>query len=194
MISDISRNWWMAVVRGALAVLFGVVALVWPGITFEALVLVFGVYAIFDGVLVLGFGLMAAGDGEQWWPLVLAGILGIALGVITFLQPQAVGLALVYVIAAWAIVTGLLQIVAAIRLREIISTEWLLGLTGVLSVIFGVLVAAQPSAGALSLVYLFGLYAILVGIAQIVFGFRVRGLADSLQPQVKTVASTSTSH
>jgi uncharacterized membrane protein HdeD (DUF308 family) len=193
MISDISRNWWMAVLRGALAVLFGVVALVWPGITFEALVLVFGVYAFFDGVLVLGFGLMAAGDGEQWWPLVLAGILGIAIGVITFFKPQTVGLSLVYVIGAWAIITGLLQIVAAIRLREIITTEWLLGLTGVLSVVFGVLVVAQPNAGAISLVYLFGLYAILVGIAQIAFGFRVRNIADSL-PRVQTVPSTSTSH
>src|SRR5262245_17783300 len=132
MLSNISRNWWMAVLRGALAVLFGVVALVWPGITFEALVLVFGVYAFFDGILVLGFGLMAAGDGLQWWPLVLAGILGIAVGAITFLQPQTTGLALVYVVGAWAIVTGLLEIVAAVRLRQVISTEWLLGLSGVL--------------------------------------------------------------
>ena len=191
MLSDISRNWWLAVLRGGLAVLFGVIAFVWPGITFEALVLLFGIYAFFDGVLVLSFGLMAAGDGLQWWPLVLAGILGIALGVITFLQPQAMGLALVYVVAAWAIITGLLEIVAAIRLRDIISTEWLMGLSGVLSIVFGVLVAFQPNAGALSLVYLFGLYAILAGIAQIAFGFRVRGMAQSLQPQIQTVGSTS---
>src|SRR5215468_2413541 len=127
MLSSLTRNWWMLALRGALAVLFGIIAFVWPGLTFEALVLLFGAYAFVDGILVLGFGLMAAGDGEQWWPLVLSGILGIAIGVITFFKPQTVGLSLVYVIGAWAIVTGLLQIVAAIRLREIISTEWLLG-------------------------------------------------------------------
>jgi uncharacterized membrane protein HdeD (DUF308 family) len=190
-LSDISRNWWVAVLRGALAVLFGVVALVWPGITFEALVLVFGVYAFFDGVLVLGFGLLAAGAGQQWWPLVLSGILGIGVGVITFLQPQATGLALVYVVGAWAIVTGLLEIVAAIRLREVISTEWLMGLSGVLSIVFGVLVVAQPNVGAISLVYLFGLYAILAGIGQIAFGFRVHNMVDSVRSRVQTAASAS---
>ncbi len=191
MLSEISRNWWLAVLRGALAVLVGVIAFVWPGITFEALVLLFGLYAFFDGVLVLGFGLMAAGDGLQWWPLVLAGILGIALGVITFIQPQTVGLVLVYLVGAWAIVTGLLEVVAAIRLREVISTEWLMGLSGVLSILFGVLVVMQPGAGAISLVYLFGLYAVLAGMTQIAFGFRARGLAQSLTTRVQPAASTS---
>ena len=145
MLSSLTRNWWMAAMRGALAVIFGVIAFAWPGITFEALVLLFGAYAFVDGVLMFSFGLMAAGDHEQWWPLVLAGTLGIGLGVLTFAQPAAMGLALVYVVGFWAIVTGLLELVAAIHLREVISGEWLMGLSGVLSIIFGVLVAAQPS-------------------------------------------------
>jgi uncharacterized membrane protein HdeD (DUF308 family) len=185
MLSSLSRNWWLAALRGTLAVIFGVAAFVWPGITFEVLVLLFGAYAFVDGVLIFAFGLLAAGEHERWWPLVLGGIIGIAVGVVTFMQPAAMALALVYVIGAWAIVTGLLEIVAAIRLRDVISTEWLLGISGVLSIIFGVLVLAQPGTGALALVYLFGFYAILGGISQIVLGFRLRGLGESLQPSTQ---------
>jgi uncharacterized membrane protein HdeD (DUF308 family) len=151
MLSSLTRNWWMAALRGTLAVIFGVAAFVWPGMTFEVLVLLFGAYAFVDGVLVLGFGLVVAGDGEQWWPLVLSGILGIGLGVVTFARPETMALALVYVVGFWAIVTGLLEIVAAIRLRDVVSGEWLMGLSGALSIIFGVLVVAQPNAGALAL-------------------------------------------
>src|SRR6266566_2432818 len=178
MLSSITSNWWLAALRGALAVIFGVVAFVWPGLTFEVLVLLFGAYAFVDGVVVLSFGLMAAGEHERWWPLVLGGIVGIATGVLTFAQPGAVALALVYVIGAWAVVTGILEIVAAIRLRNVITSEWLMGFSGVLSIVFGVLVLAQPGTGALALVFLFGFYAILAGISQIGLGWRLHGLAE----------------
>jgi len=192
MLSSLTSNWWLVALRGALAVIFGVIAFVWPGITFEALVLLFGIYAFADGVLVLSFGLTAAGDGEQWWPLVLGGILGIGLGVLTFARPAAMGEALVYVIGFWAIVTGLLEIVAAIRLRDVISGEWMMGLSGALSTIFGVLVVAQPNSGAIALVYLFGFYVILAGISQIGLGFRLRGLGqDVRKASVQTVTSAS---
>ena len=192
MLSSLTSNWWMAALRGALAVIFGVIAFAWPGITFEALVLLFGIYVFADGVLVLSFGLVAAGDGGQWWPLVLSGILGIALGVLTFAKPEAMGLALVYVVGFWAIVTGLLEVVAAIRLRDVISGEWMMGLSGVLSIIFGVLVVAQPNSGAIALVYLFGFYAILAGISQIVLGFRLRGLGEDVRKaSIQTVSSAS---
>jgi uncharacterized membrane protein HdeD (DUF308 family) len=180
----------MAALRGALAVVFGVAAFVWPGITFEVLVLLFGAYAFVDGIMVLAFGLVAAGDGDQWWPLVLSGILGIGLGVLTFAKPETMALALVYVAGFWAIVTGLLEIVAAIRLRDLISDEWLMALSGALSIIFGVLVAAQPSSGALALVYLFGFYAILAGLSQIGLGIRLRGLGqDVAKAPIQTVSS-----
>jgi len=139
------------------------------------------------------YGLLAAGAQEQWWPLVLAGILGTAVGVLTFAQPATMALALVYVIGACAIITGLLQIVAAIRLREYISNEWLLGLSGVLSVLFGALVVTQPGPGSTALVYLFGFYAILAGVTEIAFGFRLRSLGESLQPSTQQVTSTSPS-
>jgi uncharacterized membrane protein HdeD (DUF308 family) len=191
MLSDISRNWWIVALRGALAGVFGIIAFVYPGVTFQALVLLFGAYAFVDGVLMLGFGLLAAADNQQWWPLVLSGIIGIGLGILTFAQPSNVALALVYVVSFWAIFTGLLEIVAAIRLREVISTEWLVALSGAVSVLFGILVAAQPGAGALTLVYLFGFYALLAGASQIVFGFRIRGLDRLGQPRTQTAASTS---
>jgi uncharacterized membrane protein HdeD (DUF308 family) len=192
MLSSLTRNWWLVALRGTLAVIFGVAAFVWPGVTFEVLVLLFGAYAFVDGVLVFSFGLMAAGDGEQWWPLVLSGILGIGLGVLTFARPATMALALVDVVGFWAIVTGLLEIVAAIRLRDVISAEWLMGLSGVLSIIFGVLVLAQPSSGALALVYLFGFYAILAGVSQIGLGFRLRGLgADVRDASMQTASSAS---
>ena len=191
MLSAITRNWWLAALRGSLAVIFGVAAFVWPGLTLEVLVLLFGAYAFVDGVVVLGFGLMAAGDGLRWWPLVLGGILGIAIGVLTFMQPAATALALVYVIGAWAMVTGLLEVVAAIRLRDVITTEWLLGFSGVLSVIFGVLVLAQPGAGALAVVFLFGFYAVLAGVSQIALGVRLRGLGDNRQPSTQQRAASA---
>jgi len=191
MLSAITRNWWLAALRGSLAVIFGVAAFVWPGLTLEVLVLLFGAYAFVDGVVVLGFGLMAAGDGLRWWPLVLGGIVGIATGVFTFLQPGAIALALVYVIGAWAVVTGILEIVAAIRLRNVITNEWLMGFSGVLSIVFGVLVLARPNVGALTLVYLFGFYAILAGISQISLGFRLRGLGESLPAQTQSATSAS---
>ncbi len=191
MLSSITRNWWLAALRGALAVVFGVAAFVWPGLTLEVLVLLFGAYAFVDGAVVLSFGLMAAGDHERWWPLVLGGVVGIATGVLTFIYPGATALALVYVIGAWAIITGILEIAAAIRLRKVITNERLMGFGGVLSIIFGVLVIARPGAGALTLVYLFGFYAILAGISQISLGFRLRGLGETLAPQTQQAASPS---
>jgi uncharacterized membrane protein HdeD (DUF308 family) len=192
MLSSLTSNWWLVALRGTLAVIFGVVAFVLPGITFEALVLLFGAYVFVDGILVLSFGLMAAGDGGQLWPLVLSGILGIALGVLTFAKPEAMGLALVYVAGFWAIFTGLLEIVAAIRLRDVVSGEWMMGLSGALSILFGALVLAQPNSGAIALVYLFGFYAILAGVSQIGLGFRLRSLGqDVSKATVQTASSIS---
>jgi uncharacterized membrane protein HdeD (DUF308 family) len=191
MLSSLTRNWWLVALRGTLAVIFGAAAFVWPGLTFEVLVLLFGAYAFVDGVIVLSFGLAAAGDGQRWWPLVLGGGVGIATGVLTFVQPAAMALALVYVIGAWAIVTGILEIAAAIRLRDVISNEWLMGLSGALSIVFGGIVLAQPNTGALALVFLFGFYAILAGISQISLGFRLRGLGETLQPRTQSATSPS---
>lgn len=190
MLSDISRNWWVLALRGTLAIVFGAAAFVWPGITFAALVLLFGAYAFVDGVLMLTYGLVAAGNNENGWPLALGGILGIATGVLTFVRPDVMALSLVYVIGAWAILTGLLQIVGAIRLRDIIDSEWLIGLSGALSIVFGALVLAQPGAGAQAMTYLFGFYAVLAGITEVVLAFRLRGLGETLRPSTQSVTSS----
>src|SRR6266567_803264 len=186
MLSTVSRTWWLVALRGALAILFGVAAFVWPGPTFDVLVLLFGAYAFFDGVVVLTFGLMAAGTHGRWWPLVLGGIVGLAIGVLTFVQPAATALALVYVIGAWAIVTGVLEIIGAIRLRKVFTNEWLMGFSGAISIVFGAVVLDQPGTGALALVFLFGYYAILAGISQIALGFRLRRLGETLRPRTQS--------
>jgi uncharacterized membrane protein HdeD (DUF308 family) len=174
------NNWWVLLVRGVAAIIFGVLAFVWPGQTLLALVYLFGIYAIVDGVLALWFTYQAAQDQKRWWPYLLEGIVGIAAGIIAFASPGITALALVFVVAAWAILTGVVEIAAAIELRKLIDNEWLLGLSGVFSIIFGVLVAAQPRTGAPSIVYLVGIYAVLFGITLVGLAFRLRGLRDQL--------------
>jgi uncharacterized membrane protein HdeD (DUF308 family) len=178
MLASLTRHWYVAALRGVLAILFGVAAFVSPAATLEVLVLLFGAYALVDGVSTLVLGLMAAGEKERWVAPVLSGLVGIATGVVTFVQPRTTALAIVYLIAAWAIVTGGLQIAAAVRLRKVITGEWLVALSGVLSIVFGGLLIAAPASGALTLVLLFGFYAIGAGISQVAFGFRLRGLGE----------------
>lgn len=189
MFSLITGNWWAPVVSGVLSILLGALALVWPSKTLEALVLVFGVYAFLNGAIWLGFGLLAAGGSERWWPFVVNGIVGIGLGVLTFAEPQAMIAALVSILGAWALLTGVLQIVGAIRFRQVITNEWAIGLSGALSIVFGVLVLAQPSAAALTLVLLFGFYTILAGFAQVMLGRRLHGLNRVLRREDQTVST-----
>jgi uncharacterized membrane protein HdeD (DUF308 family) len=173
VLDSMARNWWTFVVRGIIAILFGIVALVWPALTLGVLIILFGAYAIVDGVISIVSGVRAR-DTIQW-SLVLWGIVGIAAGVVAFLWPDLTALALVYVIAAWAVITGVIEIVAAIALRREISDEWLLVIIGALSVVVGVLMFLFPGAGALSIVWLIGAYAIGFGILLLIAGVRFRG-------------------
>ena len=172
MVTTLAQNWWTLVLRGVAAVIFGILAYVWPGITFTVLVLFFGAYALWDGV----FALIAAfrTQAERRWPLVLEGLVGIAAGVLTFIWPGAATLALLIIIGAWAFVTGIFEIVAAIRLREEIEGEWLLLVSGLLSVLFGIAIAIWPAAGLVAVTWLIGAYSIVFGILLIVLGFRLR--------------------
>jgi uncharacterized membrane protein HdeD (DUF308 family) len=170
----LARNWWAIALRGVAAVVFGVLALLLPGTTLAALVLLFGAYAIVEGV----FSLIAAGRGrtdEPRWLLALQAIVSIAAGFVAFLWPGLTALVLLYVIAAWALVIGVLQIVAAVRLHSRIRGEGWLVLSGILSMIFGVLMMWAPGAGALALVLWIGSYAIVFGALLIVLAFRLRG-------------------
>src|SRR5579859_412452 len=191
MFYDFSRHWWLLVLNGIAGVLIGAAAFVWPGMTFGVLVLLIGAFAFVDGLAMLAFGLLAAGEGESWWALLLSGIVGIAVGVLTLAKPAEMALALVYVVGMWAIVTGLLGVVAAISLRKIVTDEWFMVLGGVLGIIFGLLVLAQPVAGALTIVYLFGFYAILFGITQIVLGNRLHGLVAAVDRRVQQATAGS---
>ena len=172
MLIVLAHNWWTLVLRGLAAIIFGILAYVWPGITFTVLVLFFGAYALWDGI----FALIAAfrAQGERRWALVLEGLVGVAAGLVTFFWTGAATLALLVIIAAWAIVTGVFEIIAAIRLREEIEGEWLLLVSGLLSVLFGIALAVWPAAGLVAVTWLIGAYAILYGILLIMLGFRLR--------------------
>ncbi|MBV8228860.1 MAG: HdeD family acid-resistance protein [Planctomycetaceae bacterium] len=174
MVIVLARNWWALVLRGLFAVLFGIIALVWPGITLGALVLLYGAYALADGVFAIASVMAGRTWGRPWWSLLVEGLVGIAVGIMTFAWPGITALVLLYLIAAWAFVTGIFEIVAAIRLREEIRGEWLLALSGILSVLFGVALVIWPGAGALALIWVIGAYAIAFGVLMIALGFRLR--------------------
>jgi uncharacterized membrane protein HdeD (DUF308 family) len=181
---SLTRNWWVYVLHGVAAVLFGIAAFVWPGLTLFVLVALYGAYAIVEGAISL-VGAFRSGGGFRW-SLLLWGLLGIAAGIVAFVWPGITALALVYVIAVWAIAKGIVQIAAAVRMRREIKGEWLLGLVGLLSIAFGLLLAAFPGAGALSLVWLIGAYAIVAGVAMAALGLRLRRMdraAERAGPQ-----------
>jgi uncharacterized membrane protein HdeD (DUF308 family) len=177
----LATNWWALLLRGVVAVIFGIVTFFVPGLTLAALVLWFAVFVIIEGIFNLIAAAKAPAGQKRWWSLLLAGLVSIAAGVVTVMRPAITGLFLLYLIAAWAIITGVLQIAAAVRLRRQIAGEWLLGLSGALSIAFGVLLYAYPVAGALAVAWIIGAYAFVWGIVLIALAFRLRGLRSSLE-------------
>jgi uncharacterized membrane protein HdeD (DUF308 family) len=175
MLAELARHWWVFLVRGIFAVLFGLAAFFWPGLTLWALVILYGAYAIADGVAALVFGFGTRGHG--FWPMLLFGLLGIGAGIVAFAWPGITALALLYLIAAWSVVRGVFEIATAIRLRKAIENEWLLGLAGVMSILFGIALAVWPGAGLLALVWLIGAAAFVIGLSLIALAFRLRSLS-----------------
>ncbi len=159
----LTRNWWMFLLRGILALVFGIVALFFPQTAFLSLVLVFGAFAMVDGIFALVSAFSGGAKEENWWWLVLEGAFGILIGILTLIQPAAMAAAWIFVIAAWAIVTGILEVITAIRLRKQITGEWALILGGIVSVLFGVFAFASPGLGAFAIGFMVGIYAILFG-------------------------------
>src|SRR3954464_14155625 len=172
MIRQLTQFWWVLVLRGVLAILFGALAFAWPGLTPGGLVILFGAYALADGV----FALVAAFGPTRGriWPLLLEGVAGIAAGLLTFTWPGLTGLILLYFIAGWAIATGVTEIVAAIQLRAVIADEFWLALSGVLSIVLGVWALFQPGEAAVALAWVIGAYAVLFGVMLIALGLRLR--------------------
>lgn len=175
---EIARWWWTFIVRGIVAVAFGVLAFLAPAWGIAVLVALFGAWALIDGVTGLVGGIRSRGRDRSWWLSILEGIVGIVAGVFAFLFPVLAAGALVFIIAAWAIVTGVFEIVAAIRLREQIRGEFWLGLAGVASILYGVVIYLFPGAGALSVVWVIGSFAIAFGAFLLVLGWRLRGINE----------------
>ena len=172
MLGRLAQNWWVLVLRGIIGILFGILAFAYPRDTVAALVILLGAYMLVDGVtaLVMAFH---ADRGSGW--LALSGMAGIAVGYLTLFYPVVTAYALLYLIAAWAIITGVFEIVAAIEFRRVLLDTWLLGLAGALSIALGFLLPAAPDTGLISLVWILGGYALVFGVLYIIAGFRLKG-------------------
>jgi uncharacterized membrane protein HdeD (DUF308 family) len=173
MLHFLGRNWWLLVLRGICAILFGLLAFTWPGITLGALVLLFGVYAFANGMLAFAAAFSNSTD-TPWWILILEGAVSIAAALAIFVFPGITAVVLLYVMAMWAIVTGMFQIGAAIQLRNEIEGEVWLGLAGLASVLFGVVLLARPGIGALAVVWIIGGYSVLFGMLLVALGLGVK--------------------
>lgn len=180
MLRLLSRRWWVFVVRGVLAVVFGVIALVWPETTIQVLVILFGIYAVLDGLFALVTALTSRRRRGGWWLLLVEAVAGIGAGVLAFVWPQVTAVALLYLIAGWAILTGLLELLAALQLRREIEGEWALVLAGVVSIILGLLLALRPGSGLIAVVWFIGAYALVFGVLLTVLGLRLRGFREQL--------------
>jgi len=168
------RKWWVLLLRGLISIAFGVLVWLQPGISIAALVLMFGAYSMADGILGVWTAVAERKEREHWVVLLLQGLLGVGVGLLTFLVPGITTLGLLFYIAIWATATGVLEIVAAIRLRKEIEGEWLLILSGLASVVFGVVLMAQPGLGALAVLWLIATYAIVFGVLLVILAFKAR--------------------
>jgi len=187
--SILSTSWWVLLLRGLVAIAFGVLTWAQPGISLAALVLLFGVFTLADGVLGVWTAISGRKDNAHWWVLLLLGLVSVAIGIVTFVAPGVTTMALLYYIAIWAIIIGVLQIIAAIRLRAEIKGEWLLGLAGLASVVFGVVLIVHPGAGVLTVLWLIALYAVLSGILLVFLALRMRSLRGKIGDKIAALRS-----
>ncbi|HYA89860.1 MAG TPA: HdeD family acid-resistance protein [Thermodesulfobacteriota bacterium] len=183
MLEMLSRYWWAFVVRGIFAILFGILAYAWPGITLATLIIFFGAYVLIDGILLVIKTIGNWGGRDDRWLLLLEGLLGIGIGMITLVAPGITTVVLIFYIAAWSLATGVLEIAAAIRLRKEIQGEGWMILCGIASILFAILLMFFPGAGALGLLWLIAAYALIFGVVLTVLGFSLRGHRSRLQPQ-----------
>jgi uncharacterized membrane protein HdeD (DUF308 family) len=182
MLQSLVRNWWVLLLRGFAAIAFGALAFAWPGLTLVSLVALYAIYCVIDGVAALAAAFARDEGGKAWGRMVLTGVVSIGAGVAAFLWPGLTAIVLLWIVAAWAIVRGLFEIVAAVQLRKAIADEWMLVLAGAVSILFGVALFARPGAGAVALVRFIGAFAILHGVLLAVLAFRLRGLRDVASP------------
>jgi uncharacterized membrane protein HdeD (DUF308 family) len=173
LLHALAQHWWLLLLRGICAIVFGVLAFVWPGLTLLTLVIFYGAFVLVDGVLALAAAVMGGAPAPRWW-LAIVGIAGVVAGALTFFWPGITALVLLFFIAGWAIAAGVMQIIGAIQLRKEIDDEWMLILGGVLSVLFGIGVLIFPGAGALALILVIGAFSIAYGVTLVMFAFKLR--------------------
>jgi len=176
MLVMLARNWWMLLINGVGALLFGLLAFAWPGVTLQALVVIFGCYCLADGFSALGSS-FSRDARATWWSMLLVGLVSVIAGVITVLWPGLTAVVLLVIIAAWAILRGGLEIVAALALRRTLPHAWLLVASGMMSLLFGLLLLARPGAGALAAIWIIATFAVVRGLLLIVFSLRLRARA-----------------
>lgn len=180
--SVIANRWWAVVIRGVAAILFGIITFARPGTSLLAIAVVFGIYALADGVLDMVFAWRRAHEGRRWGWLVFEGLIGIGAGLLALMWPDLTAVALLVVIAVWAIVTGVAEIFAAIRLRRHIQGEWMLATGGVLSILVGAMLLLFPGVGILTLLAIIGAYAIVFGVLLVMLGVRLRAWRGTSEP------------
>lgn len=170
----LQRSWWVLLVRGLAAIVFGVLTWMQPAASAVALLVIFGAYVLVDGALGVYGAIKNRHQSSQWWVMLIWGLAGVIVGVLTVINPAITGLVLTIYIGVWAVVTGVMQIIAAMRLRKEIEGEWLLVLSGLLSVVFGGFVLSQPMAGMMAMVWVIATYAVIFGVLMILLAFRVK--------------------
>jgi uncharacterized membrane protein HdeD (DUF308 family) len=180
MLDLLDRTWWSLLIRGIVAILFGIVLFIWPDVALESLIIVFGIFAIVDGILSIVSALMER-EGDRWWLVLLFGIVGIIAGLIAIFATGLTAVTLFYLIAAYAIVGGIIEIFTAIEVRKAIEDEWLYIIQGVLSVIFGFLLIRYPALGIFALVAMISVFAMFQGVIWIIMAFRVRDIKSKLE-------------
>jgi uncharacterized membrane protein HdeD (DUF308 family) len=174
LLHSLARHWWVLALRGVAAIVFGILAFAWPGITVVSLVILYGAYALVDGAFSIYAAIVGGTPAPRWW-LAVVGVIGILAGLIAFANPVLVGIYLLLFIGIWAIVSGVMEIIGAIRLRKEIDNEWLLILHGVLTVLFGIVMVVEPLTAALALIWVIGAYAIAAGVIMIALAFKLKG-------------------
>jgi uncharacterized membrane protein HdeD (DUF308 family) len=180
LLGSLAENWWLLLLRGLVAIAFGVIAFLWPNITLAALIYLWGAYAIVDGIIAIwaAFNLAGGDAGPRWW-LGLTGVVGIAAGIAAFAYTGMTALVLLMFIAVWAIIIGVLQLYAAIQLRNVIDNTWWLILSGLISIAFGVVLIGWPNAGALAVIWTIAWYTVFFGCMLIGLSFEIKKFKQS---------------
>lgn len=187
MLISLARNWWILLLNGICAILFGVLASVWPGLVLDTLIILFGVYCIADGATAVMASFTKDDRGQSWRVMLLGGLLSIASGLIAMLYPGVTALVLLIIMGVWAILRGVFEIIAAIHLRKYLKHEWLLGIAGAISILFGAAIVSRPWLGALAIIWILASMAIAKGALLVLLSFRLRGIDAKYQTALKVL-------